>query len=439
MPTDEVLYDVMRSSLLLELPKKSIGIVLLAIFMIALSLIIGRVQNIEWRTLHDADLPVTAKASVHTKDQSHRISDDAPNLGLSEYRVNDGDTLDSVRKRFFMNDQLYGELLEADSALLALDNIKAGQKFIFNHQGGQLSEVTLVLNPAKRIKYIRDKKGKFSVAHIDLPGIWKNIYLEGDIARSFSHELTAKGAKLSEIHAIQKLLKNRINFSRDIQPGNVFKVLLSRQFVGGELTGQSRMLALELKQKNKTTDAYFYKGRYYDAEGTNIEQSFDLKPFKGSYKISSHFSLARKHPITGEVKPHLGTDYALPVGTNVHTTADGSVSRVVHHRYAGLYVEIDHGNQYKTRYLHLSKALVKVGQHVPRGALIAQSGASGRITSAHLHYEFHVAGKPVNSLKAAASRSLSLTPKEKVLFTKEVALLKGIIKGNKNSLSVASR
>src|SRR5690606_19706110 len=74
--------------------------------------------------------------------------------------------------------------------------------------------------------------------------------------------------------------------------------------------------------------------------------------------------------------------------------------RVENHPFAGRYIEIQHHGQYKTRYLHLSRALIRTGQRVERGQRIALSGASGRVTGAHFHYELHVNNRPVNPVTA---------------------------------------
>ena len=93
---------------------------------------------------------------------------------------------------------------------------------------------------------------------------------------------------------------------------------------------------------------------------------------------------------------HAGIDLAGPVGTAIYATADGTVGRS---EWAGGYgnlVEIDHGKGIQTRYGHLSTSLVRAGQRVKRGDLIARMGSTGRSTGSHLHYEVRIDGKPVN-------------------------------------------
>ena len=135
-------------------------------------------------------------------------------------------------------------------------------------------------------------------------------------------------------------------------------------------------------------------------EGESLERSFMRIPLAQKYRISDAFNPRRLHPVTGRVRPHNGTDFATPTGTAVLAAADGQVIRVEKHPFAGRYIEIQHHGQYKTRYLHLSKSLVRKGQRVERGQRIALSGASGRVTGAHLHYELHVNNRPVNPMTA---------------------------------------
>lgn len=81
--------------------------------------------------------------------------------------------------------------------------------------------------------------------------------------------------------------------------------------------------------------------------------------------------------MTGRVSPHNGTDFATPIGTRVVAPGDGVVSMVTNHRFAGKYIVIEHDNNVRTRYLHLSKFLVRKGQRVKRGQVIGLTGIQG--------------------------------------------------------------
>jgi murein DD-endopeptidase MepM/ murein hydrolase activator NlpD len=114
--------------------------------------------------------------------------------------------------------------------------------------------------------------------------------------------------------------------------------------------------------------------------------------------LSSQFSLARFHPILHLSRPHEGIDLAAPFGTAVVAPAAGRVARIAHQSGYGLELEIDHGNGIVTKYAHLSRVVVREGQHVVRGEPIAAVGNSGLSTGPHLHYEVHVSGKVVDPL-----------------------------------------
>ena len=115
--------------------------------------------------------------------------------------------------------------------------------------------------------------------------------------------------------------------------------------------------------------------------------------------LSSEFSKARFHPILHVERPHEGIDIAAPYGAPVVAPAAGDVMRVTWQTGYGLVLEIDHGNGITTWYAHLSKFEVIPGQEIRRGDIMAYSGATGRVTAPHLHYEVRQGGLPVNPYK----------------------------------------
>ena len=102
----------------------------------------------------------------------------------------------------------------------------------------------------------------------------------------------------------------------------------------------------------------------------------------------------RADPFTGRGALHTGLDFPSPIGTEIHAAAGGVVRTAEMHPEYGLMLEIDHGNGLMTRYGHTSRILVKVGDLVKRGQVVADVGTTGRSTGPHLHFEVLVDGIP---------------------------------------------
>ncbi|WP_299030730.1 M23 family metallopeptidase [uncultured Sulfitobacter sp.] len=120
-------------------------------------------------------------------------------------------------------------------------------------------------------------------------------------------------------------------------------------------------------------------------------------PVKDSFRFTSKFGF-RRDPKTGGRRMHSGVDFAAGLGTPLYATADGVVTHAGWGSGYGRLVKIQHEFGIETRYAHMSKMRVKVGQRVSRGDRIGDMGASGRVTGVHLHYEVRVGGKAVNPM-----------------------------------------
>lgn len=114
--------------------------------------------------------------------------------------------------------------------------------------------------------------------------------------------------------------------------------------------------------------------------------------------LSSAFSRSRFHPILHYARPHEGIDVSAPMGAPIVAPAAGTVTRVARENGYGNVLEIDHGYGIVTKYAHCSRIVVREGQRVQRGQVIANVGSTGLSTGPHLHYEIHVHGKVVDPL-----------------------------------------
>lgn len=115
--------------------------------------------------------------------------------------------------------------------------------------------------------------------------------------------------------------------------------------------------------------------------------------------LTSRFSAIRYHPILHENRPHEGIDITAAYGTPIVAPAAGRVTKVGWENGYGLMVELDHGYGLQTKYAHMSRTAVQVGQMVKRGERLGFVGSTGLSTGPHLHYEVLVNGRPVDPLR----------------------------------------
>ena len=135
-----------------------------------------------------------------------------------------------------------------------------------------------------------------------------------------------------------------------------------------------------------------------------LESTPSILPTNG--RVTSGFSNARAHPIHNRDLPHEGVDLSAPRGTPILAAANGRVTLAGRRSGYGLIVQLDHGYGYSTRYGHASQVLVKPGQLVERGDVIARVGKTGIATSPHLHYEVRVGDRPVNPMNYVISGAI---------------------------------
>lgn len=135
------------------------------------------------------------------------------------------------------------------------------------------------------------------------------------------------------------------------------------------------------------------KVEYFDQDGRPMRKEFLRTPVDFT-RISSRFSLARRHPILGTMRAHRGVDYAAPTGTPVYAAGDARVQFRGRQGGYGNTIILDHGQGHTTLYAHLSRfnGNVRAGGRVRQGDVIGYVGMTGLASGPHLHYEFRVRG-----------------------------------------------
>ena len=190
-----------------------------------------------------------------------------------------------------------------------------------------------------------------------------------------------------------------------IQEGDSFAVLYDEKFVDSTSVGIGRIWGAEFKHGGKTYYAIPFaqdegKLRYWESTGESLRKQLLKAPLKYT-RISSKFSNARLHPVYKVYRPHHGVDYAAPMGTPVHSVADGVVTFCGWGGGGGNTIKIKHPGNLMTGYLHLQKFAkgIKVGTHVSQGELIGYVGSTGTSTGPHLDYRIWKNGTAIDPLK----------------------------------------
>jgi murein DD-endopeptidase MepM/ murein hydrolase activator NlpD len=201
-----------------------------------------------------------------------------------------------------------------------------------------------------------------------------------------------------------------INFFVDPQEGDSFAIVFEKKYAAGKLMGYGEILAAKYINNGHVYYAMGMKQgnepmQYFDLEGKSLQKEFLKAPLHFN-RISSRFSLHRRHPMLGIVRPHLGIDYAAPVGTPVYSAADGKIVFAGVQGGFGNFIRIAHGGSYETCYGHLSDFArgIHAGSNVKQGDCIGHVGLTGISTGAHLDYRMTRGGRFVNPLTVSLPR-----------------------------------
>ena len=230
----------------------------------------------------------------------------------------------------------------------------------------------------------------------------RTVVASGEIRSSLYASATKAGLSPSAINTMtDEIFKYDIDFSKDVQPGDRFSVVMDETWREGERIDTSKILAATFSTGGKTYTGFRYerggKFEYFDIDGRPLKKSFIRMPIQFA-RLSSTFG-ARRHPVLGSMRMHKGVDYAARTGTPIMAAGDARVQFAGTQRGYGNVVILDHGRGYTTLYGHMSRfGNVKTGQRVNQGTVIGYVGSTGMSTGPHLHYEFRVNGQHRNPL-----------------------------------------
>jgi murein DD-endopeptidase MepM/ murein hydrolase activator NlpD len=343
--------------------------------------------------------------------------------------LHQGETVSAV----FARHGVEGIDLPSLSRKLSLDprRFRAGLVFTFRHPAADSTPdaVTVRTSPEQRVLFTRVADEWNAEAK---PIAWQPeiVRVEGNIDNSLYEALDGQipdsvlaGAERTGLAwALADVYDWQVDFTRDIQPGDHFQVVLERLVSAEGDVRFGRILASDLSVGGKQLTAFhFGTGRnFYDSRGNSLKLAFLRAPLEFR-RISSSFTRARFHPVLGITRKHEGTDYAAAPGTPVRAAGEGVVLRAGRAGGYGNLIELRHRNGITTRYGHL-RAFAKgihAGTRVSQGQQIGYVGATGLATGPHLHYEFRVNGIAQDSRRVNLGNGPPLTGAELHQFQAE--------------------
>ncbi len=348
--------------------------------------------------------------------------------------------------------------LEAQQAVRAIGaafdtvNIKAGLAFDAavarprNRRGPvRLIGLSMRTGPATAITLSRTFDGALRLRELEEKVRAETTVAQGVMSDSLYVSALNAGATPELTAQVVKLFAHKLDFSRDIHPGDKFRLVFDRKVTeSGRTVEAGDLRYAEIGAKGQVTRFYRFKpegtaeAEFFDELGKNIRGFLLQTPVDGA-RVSSGFGM-RMHPLLGYTRMHKGIDFAAPTGTPVFAAGDGVVKE---ERWAGGYgrwLEIRHNTEWSTGYGHLSGWAVKAGQHVHQGQVVAYVGSTGESTGPHLHYEVILHGEKINPKGAKVPQGTILEGRELAAFKTQESQINALLGGpaNADTLRLAS-
>jgi murein DD-endopeptidase MepM/ murein hydrolase activator NlpD len=337
--------------------------------------------------------------------------------------VKNGDTLSSLFKQAGFGPDLVDEIMNSNQDAKILRNLFPGNRLSFDiDPDNSLVSLEVIKSPVESFRFERQPSGGFNYQHeVRKPEI-KLVVREAVITESLSRAAQKGGIPDAMAMQLASIFGGVIDFILDTREGDTFKVLFEEKYLDGNKIGFGNILAAEFVNQGKHFVAVRYKDpqgniNFFSQKGESMHRAFLLNPVDFT-RISSGFSLSRKHPILNTIRAHKGTDYAAPRGTPVVATSDGRITFAGINGSFGKLLVLQHGDRYVTKYAHLNDFAksVKTGAHVRQGETIGFVGATGAATGPHLHYEFLMDG-----VQRDSRRIYDKLPQAEALGKKELA------------------
>lgn len=373
-----------------------------------------------------------AKTSAHERNDQVVVQEEIiaykPVATTQVYEIQSGDTILAILQLeagIVYEDAVV--VLEQINEVFDSTKIRAGNSITMTLLDGKLDSILYDISKEEELVITRLSDG-FSVVRQDIVYETEEVFVSGVIEDSLYQSALAVGMTDRMIMELATVFAWDVDFTSSLREGDQFSLFYENRYRNGEFAGTGDLIAAKFVNSGNEFFTYLVKdedgkNKYYNEDGQATEKMFLKTPL--NYKrISSGFSLNRKHPILGTFRTHRAIDFAADTGTPVETVADGTVVFAGWSGAYGNYIKIRHGGGFETAYAHLSKMYVSKGATVRQGDVIGAVGSTGRSTGPHLHYEMYKDGELVHPLETKTPAGEPISDEARPLLEAVVAQYK---------------
>lgn len=346
--------------------------------------------------------------------------------------VQAGDNLSLIFTRAGLTAQDVYKISNSGSSNSILNKLYPGYNLAFDiSESGQLMELEILKTPLESYLFSLNSEAKFDTEHILRSPEIEQVFKEAQVQNSLFLAAQRGGISAPITMEIAGIFGGVIDFMLDTRSGDSFNVLYEEKYFNDEFIGDGSIQVAQFTNQGETFTAIRYENLegdvgYFNPEGESMRKAFLRNPVDFT-RISSGFNPSRRHPILNTIRAHRGTDYAAPRGTPVVATGDGRVTWAARNGSFGKLVVLQHGNQFETKYAHLSSYAngIRNGARVRQGQVIGYVGTTGSATGPHLHYEFLMNGVHRNSrtIHSKLPKAESISPEEMQRFQEQSQIL----------------
>lgn len=336
---------------------------------------------------------------------------------VHEERIQRSDTLASLLSRLGIKDtEAMAYISRNSEADTIARQLRPGKTVTAKTlRNGRLTALYFPINGRDAMLVVKRKDdGQFSASEQAISLLTQIHLNSGEISSSLYGATDEAGIPDAIASQLAEIFSSDIDFHRDLRKGDKFSIVFETQAHNGRYFRSGRILAAEFVNGSRSYQAYWFetgegKGSYYAGDGKSLRKAFLRSPLEFS-RITSGFSIARRHPVLHVIRAHRGVDYGAPIGTRVRAVADGVVEFAGRQGGYGNLIILRHQSRYSTAYGHLNGFAPEIrrGARVSQNDTIGFVGQTGLATGPHLHYEFRVNGQQVNPMAVTLPDAIPL-------------------------------